>query len=83
MVLPTYLRLNRAVVARRWDGYMELDASGENSTVTFLAWQEEGKGEKKDGGSESKASGGRGGLITRSAGSLCLRQTTMMSGDDG
>lgn len=37
---------------------MELDASVENSTVTFLAWQEEEREEKRDGGSGSKASWG-------------------------
>lgn len=37
---------------------MELDGSVENSTVTFLAWQEEGREEKRDGESGSKASWG-------------------------
>lgn len=39
---------------------MELDAWVENSKVTFLALQEEGREEKRDGGSESKASWGEG-----------------------
>lgn len=35
---------------------MELDASVGNNKVTFLAWQEEGREERRDGGSGSKAS---------------------------
>ena len=37
---------------------MELDVLVENSTVTSLAWREEGREEKRDGGSGSKASWG-------------------------
>lgn len=39
---------------------MALDALVENSMVTFLAWQVEGREEKMDGGSGSKACWGDG-----------------------